>query len=137
MAHQVLGVVHALMRGGSRQVFALMEELDLNFTCFKALHTLLEDDREISVKQVAERLGMSLPGASRTVDAMLRQGLLERREDPDDRRMKRVRVTDHGRDVARRIETARLAGAEQYLAALTPEQRERLSAALSDLPTHP
>ena len=34
-----------------------------------------------------------------------------------------------------RIEDARLAGAEQYLAELTPEQRDRLSAALSDLPT--
>jgi DNA-binding MarR family transcriptional regulator len=106
----------------------------LSFTCFKALHALLDDDDELSVKQVAERLGMSLPGASRTVESLLQLGMLERREDTDDRRMKRVRVTDHGRDVARRIETARLAGAEQYLAALTPEQRERLSAALTDLP---
>jgi DNA-binding MarR family transcriptional regulator len=130
-----MGVVHALMRGGSRQVFALMEELDLSFTCFKALHALLEDDsEELSVKQVAERLGVSLPGASRTVENLLQHGMLERREDAEDRRIRRVRVTDHGRDVALRIETARLAGAEQYLAALSPEQRDRLSDVLSDLP---
>ena len=92
----------------------------------KALHALLEDDEELSVKQVAERLGLSLPGASRTVEALLQRGLLERREDADDRRVKRVRLTDHGRDVVHRIESARLAGAEQYLAALTPEQRDRL-----------
>jgi DNA-binding MarR family transcriptional regulator len=133
----VLGVVHALMRGGSRQVFALMEELDVGFTSLKALHALLEDDDELSVKQVAERLGLSLPGASRTVEALLQKGLLERREDAEDRRVKRVRLTDHGRDVVHRIEDARLAGAEQYLAALTSAQRDRLSAALSDLPTHP
>lgn len=133
-----MGFVHALTHGGSRQVFALMEELDLNFTCFKALHALLEDDAdELSVKQVAERLGMSLPGASRTVETLLQLGMLERREDVEDRRIRRVRVTEHGRDVAHRIESARLAGAEQYLAALTPDQRERLSTALSDLPTRP
>ena len=137
LAQQLLGVVHALMRGGSRQVFALMEELDLSFTGFKALHTLLEADDELSVKQVAERLGMSLPGASRAVESLLQIGMLERREDPIDRRIKRVRVTDHGRDVAHRIEVARLAGAERYLAALSPEQRDRLSAALADLPVHP
>jgi DNA-binding MarR family transcriptional regulator len=119
----VLGVVHALMRGGSRQVFALMEELDVGFTSLKALHALLEDDDELSVKQV--------------VEALLQKGLLERREDAEDRRVKRVRLTDHGRDVVHRIEDARLAGAEQYLAALTSAQRDRLSAALSDLPTHP
>lgn len=129
-----MGVVHALMRGGAPQVFALMEELDLNFTCFKALHTLLDADDELSVKQVAEHLGISLPGASRTVDALLQREMLERREDPVDRRMKRVRVTDHGRDVAHRIEVARLAGVERYLEALSPEQRDRLALALSDLP---
>ena len=88
----------------------------------------------MSVKELADRLGMSLPGASRTVDGLLRRGWLERREDPHDRRMKRVGITADGREVVERIETARLAGLEDYAASLTPEQRARLSSALSDLP---
>jgi len=78
--------------------------------------------------------GLSLPGASRIVDALLRRGWLERREDLHDRRMKRVGITPDGREVVDRIETARLAGLEDYAASLTPEQRNRLSSALSDLP---
>ena len=79
---------------------------------------------------------MSLPGASRTVDALLRRGWLERREDEHDRRMKRVGITESGRAVVERIDNARLAGIEQYTASLTPEQRSRLAAALADLPHH-
>jgi DNA-binding MarR family transcriptional regulator len=68
------------------------------------------------------------------VDGLLRRGWLERREDPEDRRMKRVGITPAGREVIDRIETARLAGLEDYAASLSPEQRSRLSSALSDLP---
>jgi DNA-binding MarR family transcriptional regulator len=48
--------------------------------------------------------------------------------------MKRVGITAEGRKVIARIETARLAGLEDYAASLSPEQRARLSSALSDLP---
>jgi hypothetical protein len=48
--------------------------------------------------------------------------------------MKRIGVTESGRDVSRRILEARLEGLEKFTASLTPEQRTRLMAALSDLP---
>lgn len=122
------------MRGSAASVYQLVEDLDLSLTQMKALHALSDCVREVSVKELSDRLGMSLPGTSRTVDAMLRRGWLERREDEHDRRMKRVGITDAGREVVERIDTARLAGLQQYTAALSPEQRAALSAALSDLP---
>jgi DNA-binding MarR family transcriptional regulator len=134
LAAELLELWHHLMRGSSQQLYALIAELDISITHMKTLHALSECAREISVKQVSERLNLSLPGASRIVDALMRRGWLERREDPDDRRMKRVRITDEGRKVLDRIEAARLAGLEDYAASLTPEQRTRLSSALSDLP---
>jgi DNA-binding MarR family transcriptional regulator len=51
--------------------------------------------------------------------------------------MKRVGITPDGRKVIDRIETARLAGLEDYAASLTPEQRATLSSALSNLPHRP
>ena len=48
--------------------------------------------------------------------------------------MKRIGITEAGRDVARRIVEARLEGLEQFTDSLTPEQRSRLMAALADLP---
>jgi DNA-binding MarR family transcriptional regulator len=100
----------------------------------KTLHALSDCDREVSVKELSDRLGLSLPGASRMVDTLLRRGWVERGEDPEDRRIKRIGITDAGRSIVERIETARLVGLEQYAAALTPEQRTTLSSALSDLP---
>ena len=134
LAAELLELWHHLMRGSSQQMYALITELDISITQMKTLHALSESAREISVKQVSDRLNLSLPGASRIVDALLRRGWVERREDPDDRRMKRIGITDAGREIIERIETARLVGLEQYANSLTAEQRSRLSAALSDLP---
>jgi DNA-binding MarR family transcriptional regulator len=134
LAAELLQLWHHLMRGSTEQLYALIAELDLSITQMKTLHVLAESGSELSVKEVSDRLGLSLPGASRIVDALLRRGWLERREDPHDRRMKRVGITADGRKVLDQIETARLAGLEDYAASLTPEQRNRLSSALSDLP---
>jgi len=134
LAAELLELWHHLMRGSSEQMYALIAELDISITQMKTLHVLAEGGSEVSVKELSDRLGLSLPGASRIVDALMRRGWLERREDPDDRRMKRIGITADGRKALDRIETARLAGLEDYAASLTPEQRTRLSSALSDLP---
>ncbi len=134
LASELLALWHHLMKGQSRTMFALLDELDLSMTHIKTLQVLSDCGCELSVKEVSEELGLSLPGGSRTVDALLRRGYLERREDDQDRRMKRIGVTDSGRDVARRIIEARLEGLEQFTSSLTPEQRTRLMAALTDLP---
>ena len=76
---------------------------------------------------------ISLPAASRTVDDLLRRGFVERHEDIDDRRMKRVSLTDNGRSVIRRLNAARLSGLEQFTQTLTEAERRKLSAALSKL----
>jgi DNA-binding MarR family transcriptional regulator len=134
LAAELLELWHHLMKGSSQRLYALIAELDISITQMKTLHGLDECVDEVSVKDMAERLGLSLPGASRMVDGLLRRGWVERREDPDDRRMKRIGITAEGRKVIERIESARLAGLEDYAASLTPEQRTTLSSALSDLP---
>jgi DNA-binding MarR family transcriptional regulator len=124
------------MKGQSHRMFAILDELDLSMTHVKALQVLADCGCELSVKEVSGELGLSLPGGSRTVDALLRRGYLERREDEQDRRMKRIGITDAGRDVAHRIVGARLEGLEQFTSSIDPDQRTRLMAALADLPHH-
>jgi DNA-binding MarR family transcriptional regulator len=123
------------MHGNSASIYAVMEELELTFTQMKALHALADLESEVTVKELSDGLGLSLPGTSRAVDTLLRRGWIERREDTVDRRMKRVGLTSAGREVVERVDNARLVGLEQYTAQLTPDQRSRLSAALSDLPS--
>jgi DNA-binding MarR family transcriptional regulator len=134
LAAELLTLWHHLMKGQSRTMFVLLDELDLAMSHIKALQVLADCGCKLSVKEVSEQLGLSLPGASRTVDALLRRGYLERREDEHDRRMKRIGITPVGRDVVRRIVEARLEGLEQFTSSLSPEQRTRLMAALTDLP---
>lgn len=137
LAEELLLLWRHLMRGGSRPLYALFDELDLTITHMKALHALAECQGEISVKELGEQLGLSLPAASRTTDALVRRDFLVRREDEHDRRIRRVRITAAGRDVVQRIDEARLVGLEQFALSLTPAQRDRLAAALADLPHRP
>jgi DNA-binding MarR family transcriptional regulator len=88
----------------------------------------------VSVKELAEELSMSLPNASRTIDGLLQRGLVERREDEHDRRVKRVGPSPAARELIDRVDTARLQGLEVWAAELSPVQRQTLLDALSILP---
>ena len=134
LAEDLLALWHHLMRGSSRDLYALLAELDLSMAHVKTLHVLADCAGELSVKEAGERLGLSLPGASRVVDTLLRRGYLTRREDEHDRRIRRVRISAQGADVVRRIDGARLVGLESFTSSLTAEQRTRLHRALTDLP---
>ena len=74
--------------------------------------------RELTVREGARRrsLRCSLPDASRAVDALVRRGLLDRREDEHDRRVKRLAVTDAGLEALARIDGLRLARLERFAA---------------------
>jgi len=128
LAEQLLTLWRAVMSTGQVGGYAIFEELDLTLTQVKAMCALTSS--ELTVKELAERLGLSLPGASRAVDALVDRELLHRREDSTDRRMKRLRITDAGRIALRRLDEARLAGIENFTATLPPAQSRRLSGAL-------
>jgi DNA-binding MarR family transcriptional regulator len=128
LAEQLLALWRSAITTGRVGSYAIFEELDLTLTQVKALCVLATT--ELTVKDLAEQLGLSLPGTSRAVDALVERDLLARREDRDDRRMKRVRCTDAGRDALQRLDEARLAGIETFVDTIPPAQRARLSAAL-------
>jgi DNA-binding MarR family transcriptional regulator len=134
LAAELLDLWRVILKGSTRDLYRLLAELDLSMTQLKLLHVLVECEAEISVKELAETLSMSLPNASRTVDNLLQRGLIERREDEHDRRVKRLQATPLARDVIDRVDTARLQGLEVWAADLSPVQRQTLLDALSILP---
>ncbi|HEY6760740.1 MAG TPA: MarR family transcriptional regulator [Baekduia sp.] len=135
LAAELLDLWRVILKGSTRDLYRLLSEVDLSMTQLKLLHVLDEFEGEVSVKELAEALAMSLPNASRTVDALLQRGLVERREDLEDRRVKRVGVTAQARELIDRVDTARLHGLEDWAAQLSPVQRQALLDALSLLPT--
>jgi DNA-binding MarR family transcriptional regulator len=134
LAGELLRLWSHLMRGSSQQMFVVLGELELSMTQMKTLSMLDDCLQEVSVKELSDLLGLSLPATSRTVDGLLRRGLLSRHEDAEDRRIKRVRLTGEGRAVVQRIVTARLQGLEAYASTLSDDQRGQLMAVLLDLP---
>jgi DNA-binding MarR family transcriptional regulator len=128
LAVQLLALWRGVSGANSVGTYAIFEELDLTLTQVKALCAL--SHAELTVKELAQQLGLSLPGASRSVDALVERALIGRREDRTDRRMKRLRCTDAGHLALERLDEARLAGIEQFTATLPPAQASRLSEAL-------
>lgn len=67
------------------------------------------------------------------VDGLVSRGLVERCDDPRDRRAVRLLITPAGREEWAQVEARVADAARQLLAPLTSEQRERLHQALLDL----
>ena len=87
----------------------------------------------LRLSELAERMGITAPTASRAVDGLVELGLLERLPDPADRRAVSIDVTAPGR--ARVEERMALAAAalEPAVAALSAQDRARLAALLARL----
>jgi DNA-binding MarR family transcriptional regulator len=119
-----------VLRAANLGTFNAIAGLDLSFTQIKALCALEADGEERSVKAMAQSLGISLPAMSRAVDGLFERGLVGREEDPADRRMKRVRLTDAGARVPRALNEARLSALKDLLDSLSDEEAEALGDAL-------
>jgi DNA-binding MarR family transcriptional regulator len=130
LAGDLYALVVYLHKNCNPDLFDAVGALELTLTQIKLLHHLEDAEQEITLKQAAELVRVSLPAASRLVEDLVRRGFVERREDAEDRRMRRVRVTPEGRAVIRRLNAARLTGLKQFTETLTDTERRDLGTAL-------
>lgn len=137
LADELMTFLSTAMRSSQGDVFKVVQELDLSMTQLKMLHVLDNAEGELTPSELAKRLGLSPAATGRAVDALTRQGIVSRREDEEDRRVKRLALTEAGRDAVDRITTARRDGLIELAASLAPQQREALSSALQPLLTSP
>jgi DNA-binding MarR family transcriptional regulator len=131
LALDVFTFVNQLFTAGQRDLFAAMEKADVSITQVKALRALAEADEPMSLGAVSETLGLSLPAISRTVDGLVRRGLVKREEDARDRRSKLVTVTGRGRSTYDRLTALRLAGIRDFVSELDPAEQRALADALA------
>lgn len=88
---------------------------------------LLDDGVERGVKEMAGRLGRSLSATSRLLEQLVKRGLVTRREDPEDRRARRVALSPAGRELLAALIERRAEAQLQLMEALTPEEREHVA----------
>jgi DNA-binding MarR family transcriptional regulator len=110
-------------------------ELRLGFTQLAALY-VLADGSTTTVGELAEALGRSPSATSRLVEGLARRRLVERREDPEDRRQRSVALTQRGHAILRAVDRAR---ADQFLTAVRPmptPERALVAMGVAALATH-
>jgi DNA-binding MarR family transcriptional regulator len=107
---------------------AVVAELDLAPMQAKALHEL-DVDRTISMRELANRLGADPSNATGLIDRLEARGLVERRPDPVDRRVKGLTLTSTGARLRQRL-FARLYAAPRSVAELSQRDQRCLKDAL-------
>ncbi len=73
-----------------------VREAELSMTQLGALMHINRQGH-CGVSGVGSHMGISAPAASQMLDRLVEQGLVEREEDPDDRRARRLALTDAGK----------------------------------------
>ena len=110
-------------------------ELRLGFTQLAALY-VLADGSTLTVGELAEAIGRSPSATSRLVAGLVRRRLVERREEPEDRRQRTLHLTQRGHAVLRVVDRAR---ADQFLSMVRPlpsAERAIVAMGVAALATH-
>jgi DNA-binding MarR family transcriptional regulator len=113
------GVVQRMKQHSARKA----AEWDMSVAQVRALYALREP---LSMRELAERLYLDPSNLTALVDRLEVLGLVERQADPDDRRVKRLVITDKGTRLSDEIIGAVFEESPVFEALDEPEQRELL-----------
>ena len=118
------------MQRSMRDFKRFMDLTGLSFSQINILMRLVHGG-SIGVSEIGEQLGVTNAAASQAVDRLVQLGLIERTEDPEDRRAKRLALTQKGHDLIDEGVEARSKWIEGLTDALTPEQQNMIISALT------
>jgi DNA-binding MarR family transcriptional regulator len=103
---------------------------ELSMTQLATLY-VLDVGEPVSLGGLADRIGRSVSATSRLVDALVRRGLVERREHPSDRRVRRIALADDGDALLRRLERTRAEAQLEVMNRLDPADRALVARAMT------
>lgn len=106
--------------------------IDLDRGGYVVLHQI-GDWGPLRISDLAERLGVTLPTASRHVSRLEARGYLDRSTEPDDARVCRVALSAAGRDAVRHVAAARRDAVADLLSAWPDADRADLARLLDRL----
>jgi MarR family transcriptional regulator, organic hydroperoxide resistance regulator len=82
------------------------------------------------ISDISERFDISTPAASQLVDKLVQSGLIERTEDPADRRAKKIALTSKGRTIIEKGMSERYRWMDQLVTGLSAKDREKVAEGL-------
>ncbi len=123
----------ALSRGRNfAQNLREISDLGLTMPMFVALNVIALDERQ-TMTSLVEQLSLSTSATSHMIQRLVELGLVERRDDPDDRRQKVLALTGAGSDLVGSMMRSRFAELKDSAAPLSSTTRKRLHAVMSDV----
>ncbi|NJP32733.1 MarR family winged helix-turn-helix transcriptional regulator [Micromonospora thermarum] len=112
---------------------ALARRLGIGATDAAAIDHLVSSPDVLGPAELGNRLGIRSASATTLVDRLVRAGHVERAPHPQDRRRLALQVTDQAYDEVLEALRPMLAGIEQAVARLTPEQAAATTAFLREV----
>ena len=107
-----------------------MIELDVSFTQARTMFLLAHTDRPLPINEIASELGLSVAATGRNIDQLVKLGIVERHEDPDDRRVKLVSLSPTGFEVADQQFEQKRRAVRKFVDRLSATEAENLTQAL-------
>lgn len=115
-----------------RDFSAFMRNSGLSMPQVSALYRLYYQG-QCGVTDIAGHLDVSSAAASQMIERLVQQGLLERSEDPNDRRAKQIALSPAGRALMEESIEARVRWMAELTTVLSPEDQTTIIAALGAL----
>jgi DNA-binding MarR family transcriptional regulator len=129
----LMGFVHQLKRLGESRTLELISSLEVSVSQICLLFILDVSDHDPAVHELAERLTLSVAATGRAVDGLVKAGMVTRREDEHDRRVKRVSLAPAGEKLIAQVTEADKAAMGAFSALLTDDERSSLFHALAPI----
>ncbi len=123
--------ISAFMRLSMRGSIRYMKENGLSISQVGAMFEITRGSNNVS--DVGDALGISIAAASQMLERLVQLGLVTRTEDPQDRRVKNLVVTEKGRRVMRESNEARQGWLVELVSSLSPAEKQQVAAAVDIL----
>ena len=127
-AGQVMEVAPLVMRA-IRAEMRRHGTVDLSVPQFRAL-AFLSHHAGVSLSDVAEHIGLTLPSMSKMIDSLVARGLIKRETHPDDRRRVTLGLTARGQTQFQAAHSATQACLAEQMATLSASDRATVTQAM-------
>jgi DNA-binding MarR family transcriptional regulator len=128
----VVALVRAATRPALQLRFIAKAAVPVERSGYELLR-VVADEGDVRMTDIAERLGVDASTASRQVKQLVEAGLLERKDDPDDGRAKRLSLTKEGLRAVGRLQSVRHDVFDSVLAEWPEADRAALAPLLARL----
>jgi DNA-binding MarR family transcriptional regulator len=117
------------MRNSTRNFIHYARESGLSISNFGAIFYIYRIG-SCGVTEIGEQLGVTSAAASQMLERLVQQGVVLRTEDPQDRRVKRIVLTEKGRRILDEAIQARQSWLEELAHSLSPSEKDSVISAL-------